>query len=82
MEKVEFQIGDEVVLKVNPERRGMITGILFRFSGVCYLVTWGENAQEQYHYAIELREATHTRAAYFREVCKPWRLNSAFPGAL
>ncbi len=56
---VKFSLGQKVTASVNPEKRGMITGILFRVNGHVYLVTWGENLAEQYHYEMELEASEY-----------------------
>lgn len=53
MDTVKFQIGEEVYLKVCSDTAAMVTGILFRPSGVIYKVTW-PSAAETDHYDIEL----------------------------
>lgn len=49
---IKFNIGQEVWLKLDPEKKGFITGITFRPSGHSYLVTWGTD--EVAHYEFEL----------------------------
>ena len=48
-DSVIFKFGDFVYLKVKPLEAGMITGILFRPSGVLYYVTWGDSNEKCYH---------------------------------
>lgn len=51
---VKFTLGQTIYFKVKPEHVGMVTGILYRHTGVIYLVTWGHDMAERYHYECEL----------------------------
>lgn len=54
--KPKYQIGDRVAHVLDPEQRGMITGIMLRKQSFCYLVTWKDKLEEKYHYELELTE--------------------------
>lgn len=51
-----FQLGQIVYRKLLPEVPGMITGIVFRQHGHCYLVCWQDEGStcEGTHYEMEL----------------------------
>lgn len=53
-----FPIGSVVYLRVAPEEfRGMVTGYMVRPGGMLiYCITWGEDATEKWHWAMELTE--------------------------
>lgn len=52
-----FTLGTTLYLRVNPERRGMLTGLLYRPGGqILYLVTWDDPVEEKEHYACELSD--------------------------
>lgn len=53
---VKFQIGQTVYHKLNSEHPGIVTGILFRPSSVIYIITWGCDKNEKYHYDVEITE--------------------------
>lgn len=59
-ETVKFKLGDIVYRKVDPEDKGMITGIIFRPTGVLYGVSW-KDGEETTCYDIEL--TTHPEFA-------------------
>lgn len=50
---VHHAMGDIVYLKISPEYGGMVTGLMFRPTGVTYYITW-QGAAETCHYDIEL----------------------------
>jgi len=50
---VKFTLQDIVYLRLNPEVKGVVTGILFRPHGVLYFVSW-EGEPEGSHYDFEL----------------------------
>lgn len=50
---LRYGLGDSVWFKLDREKEGMVTGILFRPSGVIYKVTW-EDMSEKDHYECEL----------------------------
>ena len=50
---VKFHIGDIVTLKVDRERKGMVTGVNYRPSSVTYMVSW-DDFGDRSHYDIEL----------------------------
>lgn len=52
---VKFELGDTVEFAVGDEKVGIVTGILFRSSGVLYMVTWAEDLNEVPHFDIELK---------------------------
>jgi hypothetical protein len=53
---IAFAIGQTVSLKADPAKKtGMIRGVTFRPVGYTYLICWGYNEQETYHYEIELQ---------------------------
>lgn len=52
-DKVEFEIGALVYRKTNPEVVGIITGILFRPTGVGYYIKFADEIEE-HCYGIEL----------------------------
>lgn len=54
--KPKHQIGDRVGHILDPEQKGMITGILFRKNSFSYLVTWKDKLEEKYHFECELTE--------------------------
>lgn len=59
MAKLSFQLGQEIYHRANPEeRRGIITGIIFRPTGATYLVTW-DDMEERYHFECELTDTKH-----------------------
>jgi hypothetical protein len=49
-----FQIGEAVWSAIQPDCRGMITGMLIRHTYILYYVTWAEDLKEMQHEAIEL----------------------------
>lgn len=52
-----FTLGSTVYLRVNGERRGMVTGHLYRPGGVLlYLVSWDEPVEEVQHWGCELSD--------------------------
>jgi hypothetical protein len=51
---VKFALGEIVYLRVEPSEAGIVTGIMFRPSGVCYYVSWSKTTEQQ-HYDIELQ---------------------------
>lgn len=51
-----LNIGQIVWLKVQPEMKGMITGIIVRSGpSISYLITWNDG-EESTHYEIEVTE--------------------------
>lgn len=53
MDTLKFHIGDIVYLQINPDRQGMVTGILFRPTWFVYYITFADG-NERTHYEIEL----------------------------
>ena len=53
VDTVKFSLRDRVYLRVNAGEVGIVTGILFRESGVLYGVTFG-GGSERWHYGFEL----------------------------
>ena len=52
---LQFSIGQSVYLVADAaKRQGYIRGVTFRSGGYTYLVCWGYNASETYHYEFEL----------------------------
>jgi hypothetical protein len=51
---VLFQLGQTVYHKAD-QKKGIITGIVFRSIGIVYIVTWA-GQEDKYHYEIELTE--------------------------
>lgn len=52
-----FALEQIVYLHVNPERKGMVTGLLLRPKGqLIYLVTWDDPVEEREHQECELSE--------------------------
>lgn len=52
-----FVMGTRLYLRINSERTGMLTGLVFRPGGtILYLVTWDEPIEEKEHFACELSE--------------------------
>jgi hypothetical protein len=49
----KYHLGQQVYF-VGTEKFGVVTGILYRAHGVCYLVTWATDLAERYHSDIEL----------------------------
>ncbi len=50
-----YKLFQKVSLKADTTKKtGLIRGITFRPNGYTYLVCWGYNAQETYHYEEEL----------------------------
>lgn len=63
MDTVKFALGEIVYLKVKTEEAGMVTGLLFRQTGIVYMVTWPDR-NEQYHHEMELTaEKTYSLAS-------------------
>lgn len=52
-DSVNFQLGEIVYFKVDDEKKGVITGIVYRPDGVAYMVTWND-CNEQTHFSCEL----------------------------
>lgn len=52
-DKVEFEIGSMVYRKTAPDVPGIVTGILFRQSGVGYYIKFAEE-EETHCWAVEL----------------------------
>lgn len=50
---VKFHLEETVYLKLKPDEAGMITGILYRQTGIQYFVSWGDR-EETNHYEMEL----------------------------
>lgn len=50
---LRYKLEQPVWFKLDREKEGMVTGILFRPSGVCYKVTW-EDMDESDHFECEL----------------------------
>lgn len=50
---VNFRLGEIVYFKVDDDKKGVVTGILYRPDGVAYMVTWND-CNEQAHFACEL----------------------------
>lgn len=55
---IKFSLGQRVVAIINQEKKGMVTGILFRQHGPVFLVTWSDDLQERYNYDYELEADT------------------------
>ena len=55
MDSVKFSIGETVYHRASAEEKGIVTGILFRPTGVCYYVTWKDRT-ESASYEIELNK--------------------------
>jgi len=52
-----YQLGSTLYLRVNAERKGLLTGLLFRPGGqITYLVSWDDPVDEKEHYACELTD--------------------------
>lgn len=52
-----FTLGTIVYLRVNSERKGMVTGYLVRPGGyLLYLVSWDDPVDEKEHNACELSD--------------------------
>jgi hypothetical protein len=52
-----FPLGSIVYLRVNAERRGMVTGYMVRPGGLLlYLVSWDEPISEAEHWGCELSD--------------------------
>lgn len=51
---LSFAMSQIVYLKIDPEEKGMVTGILFRPGGCSYAVTWASSIEESFHYEMEL----------------------------
>lgn len=51
---VAYQIGDIVYSRVESDARGVVVGIIFRQTGVMYLVAWNTSGEER-HYDCELQ---------------------------
>lgn len=49
----KFEIAQQVYLKADNDMVGIVTGILFRPSGIEYCVSW-KSLTEKWHYDIEL----------------------------
>ena len=63
LDAVEFQFGDIVYLRCDTDGdAGTVTGIEFRPSGHCFLVTWATRMETQ-HYAIELTREKNFQSA-------------------
>lgn len=52
--RAAFGFGQVVYLRIKPESCGMVTGVYFRPSGVCYAVTWSHDFTERTHFECEL----------------------------
>lgn len=52
-DSVKYTLGEIVYFRVDEEKKGIVTGILYRPDGVAYMVTWND-ASEQTHFACEL----------------------------
>lgn len=50
---LRYKLEQPVWFKLDREKEGIVTGILFRPSGVCYKVTW-EDMDEIDHFECEL----------------------------
>lgn len=57
---IKFSIGQKVSYSINPDKKGVITGILFRQHGPIFLVTWSEDLTERYNYDYELNAETES----------------------
>jgi hypothetical protein len=59
---LRFSLGQRVWFALNDEEHGIITGIMFRPSGVVYYVTWADKSESN-HFEAELaatkEEAEH-----------------------
>lgn len=56
--KPAFPLESTVYLRVNAERKGMVTGHLARPGGLLlYLVTWDDPVEEREHFACELSDS-------------------------
>jgi hypothetical protein len=53
MDSVKFELEEIVFLRIDEESKGIVTGIIFRPTGIMYMVTWGIS-NEQHHYEGEL----------------------------
>ncbi len=52
-----YSIGSIVYLRVNQEKRGMVTGYTVRAGNILlYLVTWGDPVEETEHWIYELSD--------------------------
>lgn len=52
-----FEPGTIVYLRVNPtEMKGMVTGFTWRPGILFYLVTWGDDAEEEAHQLFEITD--------------------------
>lgn len=57
-----FNLGSSVYLKLNHEKKGMITGLTVRPGNVMlYLVTWTDPIEELEHWACELSDEQEYR---------------------
>ena len=54
-ESVKFSLGQLVYYRTNDARVGIVTGIVYRSSGVFYWVTWDDQV-ERTHFDVELSE--------------------------
>jgi hypothetical protein len=54
MDAVQFHLGQAVYWRLDAEKSGMVTGIMFRPAGVIFGVTWSHTLNEQWHWAVEL----------------------------
>lgn len=54
-DSVSFQLGEIVYFRVDDEKKGIVTGIVYRPDGVAYMVTWNDG-NEQTHFACELTQ--------------------------
>jgi hypothetical protein len=51
----EHGVGDIVYHRAQSlPQSGIVTGILIRMQGIIYLVVWGQDLAERYHFPIEL----------------------------
>ncbi len=52
-----YDLTSTVYLRINREKKGMVTGLTIRPGGVVlYLVTWGEGVEEKEHWGCELSD--------------------------
>ena len=61
---VKFHIGQKVFSTLNAERVGIISGIVFRATGVTYCVTWDNTLTELSHFDFELSEEKLLSGSY------------------
>lgn len=53
MDATQFVLGQIIYYKTDPERTGIVTGIVYRPDSVVYMVTW-DDMDEATHWACEL----------------------------